>query len=107
MDTLKVMKALANETRVQILHWLKEPAKNFNVFQSCFSEKTALNYDEMGVCVGMIQHKSGLSQSTISHYLSVLEDAGLVEARRSGQWTYYKRDETAIAAFLQELGKEL
>ena len=102
MNILKVIKALANETRIQILHWLKEPEENF---KTCLGNKTF--NDEMGVCVGVIQQKSGLSQSTISHYLAILEDAGLVQVHRSGQWTYYKRDEARIKSFSQMLEKEL
>lgn len=83
MDQLEVFKALSNKTRLQILQWLKEPEKHFEV-------------QEAGVCVGLIQKKAGLTQSTISEYLSILQRAGLVEATRVGQWTYYKRNEDAF-----------
>lgn len=55
-----------------------------------------------GVCVGSIQEKSGLAQSVISSYLSAMQKAGLLESRRYGQWTYYRRNEEAISAFLAE-----
>ena len=48
-----------------------------------------------------------LSQSTVSDYLATLQRAGLVEVRRIGQWTYYKRNEANISAFAKLIGKEL
>jgi ArsR family transcriptional regulator len=51
---------------------------------------------EHGVCVGQIQAKSGLTQSTVSEYLSILQRAGFIESKRVGQWTYYKRNEKAF-----------
>jgi len=63
--------------------------------------------DLAGVCVGYIQEKSGLSQSTISTYMSALRSAGLVVSERHGQWTFYRRNEAAIVATLDELSGEL
>lgn len=59
-----------------------------------------------GVCVTYIQKKAGLSQSTISHYMGLLKDAGLVISKRHGQFTFYRRDEDAISAFVSEVGRE-
>ena len=86
MDSIEVFKALSNKTRLQILNWLKEPDKHF-LQEDCM--KTA----QFGVCVGQIQAKAGLTQSTVSEYLSLLQRAGLVTSTRVGQWTYYKRNE--------------
>jgi len=58
---------------------------------------------EGGVCVGDIQEKAQTSQSTVSHYLNMMQKAGLLESFRPGQWTYYKlKEETIhqIASFL-------
>src|SRR6185312_9922454 len=95
MKLAKIFKALSNEARLQILEWLKEPRRHFaeGIYMT---EGKGLNIDEVGVCVGLIQQKAGLSQSTISEYLALLQEAGLVQARRIGQWTYYKRNEKAI-----------
>jgi DNA-binding transcriptional ArsR family regulator len=54
-----------------------------------------------------IQEKAGLSQSTTSQYLAVLENAGLVIPTRLGKWTYYKRNEKAIAAFMKQMKSDL
>ena len=60
-----------------------------------------------GVCVGYIQEKSELSQSTISNYMGLLKAAGLVISERHGQFTFYRRDEEAIRAFLDAVEREL
>lgn len=86
MDQLEIFKALSNKVRLQILNWLKEPETNFPDYP----------VTEDGVCVGQIQKKSGLTQSTVSEYLSILQRAGLVTSTRVGQWTYYKRNEEAF-----------
>ncbi|WP_199120886.1 helix-turn-helix transcriptional regulator [Pedobacter sp. ASV28] len=101
MDQVELFKALANKTRLQILTWLKDPEFYFPDYQS------ACGIDDIGVCVGHIQKKSGLTQSTISAYLSLLHRVGLVSATRVGQWTYYKRNETAIAKLGQLISSTL
>lgn len=88
MDTLEVFKALSNKSRLQMLEWLKEPEINF-------PEQLAAGF-EHGVCVGQIQAKAGLTQSTVSEYLSILQRAGFIVSKRVGQWTYYKRNEKAF-----------
>ena len=60
-----------------------------------------------GVCVGYIQDKAELSQSTISNYMGLLKQAGFVIAERHGQWTLYRRDEESIRAFLAAVENEL
>ncbi|BFM44733.1 helix-turn-helix transcriptional regulator [Flavobacterium sp. CFS9] len=90
MESIEIFKALANKSRLQMLEWLKEPEINFpDQLQSGF---------EHGVCVGQIQAKAGLTQSTVSEYLSILQRAGFIESKRVGQWTYYKRNEGAFEA---------
>ncbi|MDF1654111.1 MAG: metalloregulator ArsR/SmtB family transcription factor [Coxiellaceae bacterium] len=95
---LAVFKALSNETRLKILQWLKEPEQNFSL-----STPT----DEKGVTVSLIQQKAGLSQSTTSHYLSLLQDAKLISATRCGQWTYYRRNEEVIDKLIGFLQRRL
>ena len=90
MDQVEIFKALSNKTRLQILNWLKEPELNF-------PGQKVYGF-EHGVCVGQIHEKSGLTQSTVSEYLTSLQRAGLITSVRKGQWTYYKRNEEAFAA---------
>ncbi|AOM79226.1 ArsR/SmtB family transcription factor [Pedobacter steynii] len=89
MKQLEIFKALSNKTRLEILLWLKDP-------ESSFPEQLHAGF-EVGVCVGEIQRKAGLTQSTVSEYLAILQRAGLVESTRVGQWTYYKRNEDTFA----------
>lgn len=98
MDQLEVFKALSNKARLEILGWLKEPAYNFPDQKQPF---------DTGVCVGQIQKKMGLTQSTVSEYLVILQRAGLVTSTRIGQWTYYKRNEEAFTALGDLIQKEL
>jgi DNA-binding transcriptional ArsR family regulator len=89
MDYIEIFKALSNNSRLQMLEWLKEPEINF-------PEQIYSGF-EHGVCVGQIQAKAGLTQSTVSEYLSILQRSGFIESKRVGQWTYYKRNEEAFA----------
>jgi len=89
MDQLEIFKALSNKTRLQILQWLKEPEKHF-------PPQEHADLKEVGICVGQIQQKCGLTQSTVSEYLTILMKAGLLQSTRIGQWTYYKRNEEAF-----------
>jgi ArsR family transcriptional regulator len=95
-NELNVLKALANEKRLQILHWLKAPEQHFPPHKE-------VEGFEQGVCVAFIQAKLGLSQAATSHYLGILQKAGLLIATRIGKWTYYRRDETALNRFIEGL----
>ncbi|WP_416435110.1 ArsR/SmtB family transcription factor [Priestia megaterium] len=92
LELLNIFKALSNETRLNILEWLREPEKHFQ--KGAFLSE--IKNDKYGVCVGDIQEKAQLSQSTISNYLKMLQNAGLLEFERLGQWTYYRRNEKNI-----------
>ncbi|MDW9573315.1 metalloregulator ArsR/SmtB family transcription factor [Sinorhizobium meliloti] len=94
MDRDEILKALAHPTRMEILTWLKEPQAHFS------GQEHPL---DMGVCAGQFE-RCGLSQSTVSSHLAVLQRAGLVTTRRVGQWVFYRRDEETIAAFLKTIG---
>ena len=100
MNQLEVFKALANESRLQILFWLKDP-------KCYFTHEEPVDMVEVGVCVGQIQLRLGVTQSTASQYLSVLQKADLVIATRIGKWTYYRRNEEAIAKLAKLVETEL
>ena len=97
---LNILKALANENRLQILQWLKTPEAHFPPHQE------VEGFDQ-GVCVKFIQEKSGLSQAATSQYLNMLQEAGLLIATRIGKWTYYRRDEAALARFVDGLKQSI
>jgi DNA-binding transcriptional ArsR family regulator len=84
-----ILRALANERRLQILDWLKAPRAHFR-------EQADGDLVEDGVCGVLIAEKLGVTQATVSEHMKVLVRAGLVRAKRVRQWTFYKRDEAAI-----------
>ena len=106
MNEIKIFKALSNETRLQILTWLKDPTHHF-ADQLAEYNKSCASPEEVGVCVGLIQQKSGLSQSTISQYLTMLQEAGLISVTRIGQWTYYKRNHKSLSDLARFINKDL
>jgi ArsR family transcriptional regulator len=57
MDHLEIFTALSNKSRLQILHWLKEPELNF--------PDQKLYGFASGVCVGQIRLKIGLVHMAI------------------------------------------
>ena len=63
----ELFKALADQTRLKILHTLFETPK----------------------CVSDLEAKLRLTQSLVSHHLKTLKTAGLVESRRDGQKICY------------------
>ncbi|MFS4445797.1 ArsR/SmtB family transcription factor [Maribacter sp. 2307UL18-2] len=85
---------------MRILKWLKEPELNFPPHQD-------IDHFDDGVCVGYIQDKTALSQSTISTYLNSMQQAQLVIPTRHGKWTYYKRNEEVIKSYVKALKEEL
>ena len=90
MSTADVLRALANERRLQVLQWLKNPRAHFPA-------KVDGDLVRDGVCGLNLARKLGVSQPTVSEHLKVLSQAGLVSAKRVKQWTFYKRDEARIA----------
>ncbi len=100
MENVEIFKALANDYRLQILFWLKNPEKYF-------VDEENVDMREVGVCVGEIQKQLGLTQSTTSHYLSMLQKANLLVATRIGKWTYYRRNEVTLKHLRDFIDKEL
>ena len=88
--TVDVVKALANEKRLQILSWLKDPRAHFR-------PQVDGDLVRNGVCGVFIAEKLGVTQPTASEHLRILGSVGLIRARRIKQWTFYKRDEKRIA----------
>lgn len=100
MDIVEMSKVLSNKARIDILNWLKKPNDHFP------PQTNVPNFDD-GVCVCHIQEKVGLSQSTTSHYLIMMEKAGLLKGTRIGKWTYYRRNEEVIGKFVQVMAQNL
>lgn len=75
---LTAFKALANRHRVRILEALREGE----------------------LCACELQAVLDAPQSTVASHLRELKDAGLVETRRQGKWTYYRIGDTAVIQLL-------
>lgn len=73
-----VFKAFANEKRLRILSALRDGE----------------------LCVCEIQAVLRAPQSTVASHLRTLKNAGLVNARKSGKWTYYRIADTAVLDLL-------
>ncbi|MFM2096815.1 MAG: hypothetical protein RIS70_3939 [Planctomycetota bacterium] len=68
-DLVGLFKLLADETRLQILHFLTQ-RKELNVGALCD-----------------LLHQS---QPAVSHHLALLKEAGLIEMRRQGKHNFYR-----------------
>jgi ArsR family transcriptional regulator len=68
--SVETLRALADPTRLQMMGVLKR-AKD-------------------PVCICDFTAAFDLSQPTLSHHMSKLRDAGLVEVTKSGIWAYYR-----------------
>ena len=95
-DLEVALKALASDKRLKILDWLKDVQANFP------PQEHGDPITE-GACNLFIVEKLGVSQPTGSRHLKVLVDAGLVVATRRRGWTYYRRNEDAIAAVAERM----
>ncbi|KQW33061.1 MULTISPECIES: ArsR/SmtB family transcription factor [Pseudomonas] len=98
LDLDEIIKALAHPVRRDILNWLKDPKAQF---------PEQLHNHEFGICAGQIDQRCGLSQSTVSAHLAVLQRAGLITSQKVGQWHFFKRNEEVIQQFLKQMSQEL
>lgn len=71
-----MFKALADETRVEIV--------------------ALLAANERELCACEIEAHFELSQSTISHHMKILREAGLVRAERRASWVFYALEARAL-----------
>ena len=79
----KILKALADESRIRVLALLKE---------------------RNGLCVCEITDIIGLSQPTISSHLKKLQDAEIITYSKDGLWVNYSLDENMDKEVEQLLG---
>jgi DNA-binding transcriptional ArsR family regulator len=96
MKTTVVIKALANERRLMILNWLKDPRAHFR-------PQVDGDLVKDGVCALLLAEKLGITQATLSEHMRVLVHAELVVPKRIRQWIFYRRDEQRIRAVKAEL----
>lgn len=96
MPTTSAIRALANERRLLILEWLKDPVAHF-------PPQVDGDLVKDGVCGVRIADKLGVTQPTASEHLKILSQTGLIRAKRIKQWTFYKRDEKRIREIKQAI----
>lgn len=89
MSNDRLLRAIANERRLQILDWLRSPTEHFPA-------QVDGDLIRDGVCGVLIAHKLGVSHPTVSEHLKILAQAGLIRGKRIKQWTFYRRDEPRI-----------
>ncbi len=80
----KIAKALADETRCKIFELI---AKSKEI--SCKE----------------ITEKIGLKQPTISHHLKTLQESGIINVRREGQFHYFSLNDQVLREFSNYLNK--
>jgi DNA-binding transcriptional ArsR family regulator len=97
---LKALKAVASPVRLEILFLLKDPVTNF-------PPQTDGDLVRDGVCADFLRDRLGIAAATASRHLTLLTEAGLLVATRRKNWTFYRRDESAIKRFTRSLETEL
>jgi DNA-binding transcriptional ArsR family regulator len=99
-DRLDALKALASPVRLAVLDYLKDPTGNF---------PPQVDGDPVtdGICADFLRDKLGIAPATASRHLTLLVDCGLLIATRKKGWTFYRRDEEAIARFTATLALNL
>jgi len=90
MLDVELAKALANDKRLLVLDWLRDPAAHF-------PPQRDGDLVEDGVCSVFIADKLGVSPPTCGEHLKVLSRAGLIRGKKVKQWVFYRRDEDRIA----------
>ncbi len=81
MNTMQVLKAMANETRMEILTLLLRH-----------------NY-----CVRALANELDLSEATISQHLKILREAGLLIGEKRGYFMHYDVEKTALIELAREI----
>ncbi|WP_328483654.1 ArsR family transcriptional regulator [Streptomyces sp. NBC_00377] len=79
-----------SERRLDILEWLKEPARHF-------PQQRHGDPAEDGVTADAVAAKLGVHRRVANTHLTLLAGIGLLRAERIGRRTYYRRDEMRIA----------
>ena len=88
VDLDRAFKALASPVRREIISMISAEAAN--------SDKSCCGVGE--ICACRFSAQLDLAPSTMSHHLSQLVSAGLLTARKSGVWVYYRINGPAFTA---------
>lgn len=77
-----VFKALGDKRRLRMLHRIAEAP---------------------GICSCKLLEEYDMSQSTLSHHMKLLCEAGLVSCEKDGKWVHYSLDSDGIERAVQAL----
>ena len=77
----KLLKALADDTRLQIFEMLRGGT----------------------LCGCKILENLNITQPTLSHHMKILCDCGIVNAEKDWKWTYYSIDDNKLQELLDYL----
>ena len=94
------------ETLNRILHAVADPTRR-KILQALKTRGACSIGKDVSLCASDIEARVDLSQPTISHHMSILIKAGLVEGKKLGQWRWYRRNEPALRDFAKTLRKSL
>ncbi|NMM44264.1 winged helix-turn-helix transcriptional regulator [Rhodospirillaceae bacterium KN72] len=100
MDRSMQIKAMASDTRLEVLRLLSDPGRHFG-------HQWSADPVEFGVCMTMIAEALSISQPTVSRHLDILRQAGFITVRKHLKWSYCKRDDAAIRGYLDWMAKDL
>ncbi|MCI0183041.1 MAG: metalloregulator ArsR/SmtB family transcription factor [Acidibacillus sp.] len=90
-----IFKVLSDTTRLRMFNMLNDKGGVCcRIVPDPGQEET-----QYGLCVQDFVAHLQLPQSTVSHHLSLLRNAGLVRSVKKGLWVYYYRDERAVELF--------
>ena len=84
-ETARVFKAFCDENRLQILDMLRSGEK----------------------CACKLLEELQISQSTLSHHMKILCDAGIVQGRKEGKWVHYSLDPIGVKRAKELLNEQL
>lgn len=81
-EASRIFDVLASETRLGILHLLRERP----------------------LCVNALAQRLGVSSSAISQHLRILRHAGAVTGEKDGYWVHYRLNEETLARWRKQIG---
>lgn len=84
-ETAKIFKAFCDENRLQILELLRSGEK----------------------CACKLLDDLKISQSTLSHHMKILCDAGIVQGRKDGKWVHYSINPAGAERAVQLLNEQI
>jgi DNA-binding transcriptional ArsR family regulator len=87
--TVRVLKALADETRLRLVLLLADQG------------------EEAALCVGALAHSLGISQSAVSQHLGVLRAADLVIDERRGYFVHYRINRARLGGYLDQIRENI